>query len=307
MTKNRLNPLPGFGRPICAMLLAGSMLLQQAEAARYLPPSGKMEATRIEEKVLKGKVLDDKNVALPGVSVVVKGTSTGTITNPEGNFELKVEDQAARLVFSFIGYQTKEVEIGNQSNFNVTLDTDSKELTEVVVVGYGSQRKGDVTSSVVRVTQENFVKTPALDAGQLLQGKVAGLTISAPSGDPTQGTQILLRGNTTLLGANSNPLVLIDGVPGDLKTVAPEDIESIDVLKDGSAAAIYGTRGTNGVIIVTTKRASGNYSSGVEYNTSFSSQTLRASLNCLRLRITATTLRGASGKRHGTLVQTRTG
>jgi TonB-linked SusC/RagA family outer membrane protein len=281
MIINRLNPRQDFGKPLCALLLVGSMFSTPLMASVIPARSVRIEAPVRAEKVLKGKVLDEDNAALPGVSIVVKGTSSGTITDPDGNFELKVDDQAATLVLSFIGYITQEVVIGNKSSFDVIMAIDSKELTEVVVVGYGSQRKADITSSIVRVTQENFVKTPALDAGQLLQGKVAGLTISAPSGDPTQGSQILLRGNTTLLGANSNPLVLIDGVPGDLKTVAPEDIESMDVLKDGSAAAIYGTRGTNGVIIVTTKRANGNYNSSVQYNTSFSTQQVARQLDML--------------------------
>lgn len=277
----KYGPSSGFNRSFCALLIAGTLLSPHAQAAVFPRYPLEVGEHARAEKTLRGRVLDDAGKGLPGVSVVVKGTSMGTITDPDGNFELKVEDQATALVFSFIGYETKELQIGNQSTFDVTLATDSKELTEVVVVGYGSQRKADITSAVVRVTQENFIKTPALDAGQLLQGKVAGLTISAPSGDPTQGSQILLRGNTTLLGANSNPLVLIDGVPGDLKTVAPEDIESVDVLKDGSAAAIYGTRGTNGVIIVTTKRAGGNYNSTVEYNTSFSTQAVARKLELL--------------------------
>src|SRR5690606_16515964 len=121
---------------------------------------------------------------------------------------------------------------------------------------------------------ESFNKGNVMDAGQLIQGKVAGLSISAPSGDPTSSTQILLRGNTTLLGANANPLVLIDGIPGDMRTVAPEDIESIDVLKDGSAAAIYGIRGTNGVILITTRKASGNFVNTVEYSGYVSTETM---------------------------------
>jgi TonB-dependent SusC/RagA subfamily outer membrane receptor len=163
-------------------------------------------------------------------------------------------------VFSFIGYASQEIAINNQTQINVTMSVDMTSLSEVVVIGYGTQSKQDLTSSVASVKSENFVKGNVMDAGQLLQGKVAGLSVSVPSGDPTGGTQILLRGQSTILGTNQNPLILIDGVPGDLKTVAPEDIESIDVLKDGSAAAIYGTRGTNGVILITTKRASGRLS-----------------------------------------------
>ena len=244
-------------------------------------PAETLRAADFTQFMVSGKVTDEKGDGLPGVNIVLKGTQTGTATDVNGKYSLNIPDGKGTLVYSFLGYVTQEREVDNQSVVDIKLAVDDKALEEVVVVGYGSQRKADVTSAVVRVTPENFIKGPTLDAGQLLQGKVAGLTISAPSGDPTQGSQILLRGNTTLLGANSNPLVLIDGVPGDLKTIAPEDIEAIDVLKDGSAAAIYGTRGTNGVIIVTTKRASGDYNSAVEYNTSFSTQTIARKLDLL--------------------------
>src|SRR5690606_23460144 len=165
--------------------------------------------------------------------------------NNNGQYSINVPNGDAILVFSYIGYDTQEVAVAGRNDINITLNNGSELLESVVVIGYGTQRRADVTSSVATVKAEDFVKGLVQDAGQLLQGKVAGLTIAAPSGNPTDGTQILLRGNTTLFGANSNPLVLIDGIPGDLKTVAPEDIESIDVLKDGSAAAIYGVRGSN--------------------------------------------------------------
>jgi TonB-linked SusC/RagA family outer membrane protein len=142
--------------------------------------------------------------------------------------------------------------VGTQSSFTVRLLEDSRLVDEVVVIGYGTQKKTDVTSSVASVKSESFNKGAILDAGQLVQGKVAGLQISLTSGDPTSTTSVMLRGNSTLMGTSS-PLILVDGVPGSFTTVAPEDIESIDVLKDGSATAIYGTRGTNGVIIITTK------------------------------------------------------
>ncbi|HRF68235.1 MAG TPA: SusC/RagA family TonB-linked outer membrane protein [Muribaculum sp.] len=148
----------------------------------------------------------------------------------------------------------------------IKLVEDSKNLEEVVVIGYGTQRKSDVTSSVASVKAENFVKGAVKDIGQLIQGKVAGLSITNPSGDPTGNTQIRLRGTSTIGGANTAPLILIDGVPGDFNTVAPEDVESIDVLKDGSAAAIYGTRGTNGVILITTKQARGAEMLKVDYS-----------------------------------------
>ena len=227
---------------------------------------------------ITGNVKGDDGEPLPGVSILIKGTSSGTTTDFDGNYSINVTEGSI-LQFSYIGFLKQEVEVGSQSVINVQLEPDLEQLEEVVVIGYGTQNKEDLTSSVARVDSKEFVKGNVLDAGQLIQGKVAGLTISAPSGDPTSGSQILLRGNTTILGANSNPLVLIDGIPGNLRTVAPEDIESIDVLKDGSAAAIYGTRGTNGVIIITTKRASGTYQNRVEYSASFSTQTIARQLD----------------------------
>ena len=151
----------------------------------------------------------------------------------------------------------------------------------MVVIGYGTQRKGDVTSSVASVKADNFVKGAVKDVGQLIQGKVAGLAITNPNGDPTGSTQIRLRGTNTIGGANTAPLVLIDGIPGELGTVAPEDVESVDVLKDGSAAAIYGTRGTNGVILITTKQAKGVDINQVEYNGYVSTSLIAKKLDML--------------------------
>ena len=158
---------------------------------------------------------------------------------------------------------------------NVTLSEDLIGLEEVVVIGYGSIKTADVTSAVVSVKPENYIQGSVRDVGQLIQGQVAGLIINTTSGNPTGSSSIRLRGNTTLHGTSTNPLILIDGVPGDFSTISPEDIESIDVLKDGSAAAIYGTRGTNGVIIITTKRASTDIRSRVDYSSYISTQQIR--------------------------------
>src|SRR5690606_21077242 len=153
-----------------------------------------------------------------------------------------------------------------QTTLTVRLVPTQETLDEVVVVGYGTQRKGDVTSSVASVKSEDFLKGTVRDAAQLIQGKVAGLRITTPSGDPNATTQINLRGLNSINGSQ-NPLVIIDGVPGNITTVAPEDIESIDVLKDGSAAAIYGTRATGGVILITTRKNKNSDSRAtVEYN-----------------------------------------
>ncbi|WP_431211466.1 TonB-dependent receptor plug domain-containing protein [Puia sp. P3] len=210
---------------------------------------------------------------LAGVSVKAKHSTTGTSTDADGKFSLDLSTNERAIVISNVGYQTLELPLSGRTIFSVDLKAVAGDLNEVVVVGYGTQRKGDVTSAIAGVKAENFTKGAVRDAAQLIQGKVAGLTVSSSSGDPTAGTQIQLRGITTLK-ASTEPLVLIDGIPGNLNSVAPEDIESIDVLKDGSAAAIYGTRGTNGVILITTKKLHGESKPTVQYDGYVSVQTI---------------------------------
>ncbi|KEO71899.1 SusC/RagA family TonB-linked outer membrane protein [Anditalea andensis] len=239
----------------------------------YISIEGKGAIESTEARTISGTVYSNEdNLPLPGVSVVIKGTSTGTATDGEGNFTLEIPDEPTTLVLSFIGYVTRELVINNESQIEVRMDADVASMDEVVVVGYGSMRKGDVTSSVGGVKEEDFVKGAVRDAAQLIQGKVAGLRVTTPSGDPGASTQINLRGINSIHGS-SQPLILIDGIPGDMNTVAPEDIESIDVLKDGSAAAIYGTRATGGVIIITTRQYRENRNT-VSYNNYVSIQTI---------------------------------
>src|SRR6218665_1855905 len=226
---------------------------------------------------VSGKVADETGLPLPGVNVLERGTTNGTVTDAEGGFALEVQNSSSVLVFSFIGYETKEIAVGSQINFEVALRADVKKLEEVVVVGYGTLKKTDVTSAVVSVKSENFVKGAVTDAGQLMRGKVAGLAVVTPDANPTGVSQINLRGIATI-SANASPLILIDNVPGTLTTVAPDDIESIDILKDGSAAAIYGTRGTNGVILITTKKAKGDTPATVDINTYFTVQKITRKL-----------------------------
>lgn len=218
-------------------------------------------------------------MVLPGVNVIEKGTTNGTVTNFDGSYSIEASSEAI-LVYSYIGFVTKEVLVNNQNKIDIQLTEDVESLDDVVVIGYGTQRKEDVTSAVSSVDSEEFVKGNVNDIGQLLQGKVAGLSVSMNSGDPRAGSQVRLRGTNSIIGSSS-PLILIDGIPGDFQTVAPEDIESIDVLKDGSAAAIYGTRGTNGVILITTRRASGAYTNRVDYSVSLSTQEIANRLDVL--------------------------
>ena len=237
--------------------------------------------TALAQQKVTGKVKDSSGEPVIGASVVVKGNNTmGTITDFDGNFMLDVPTKSV-LVISYIGYVTQEVPTVEKKSLEIILKEDTKTLDEVVVIGYGTQRKGDVTSSVASVKADNFVKGAVKDVGQLIQGKVAGLAITNPNGDPTGSTQIRLRGTNTIGGANTAPLVLIDGIPGELGTVAPEDVESVDVLKDGSAAAIYGTRGTNGVILITTKQAKGVDINQVEYNGYVSTSLIAKKLDML--------------------------
>lgn len=229
-----------------------------------IKPLQKAQTSGKKVKV-RGVIKDETGEPIIGATVRVKGQSEGTVSDFDGNFTLDVTDDNT-LQISYIGYQTQEFAVGKQHHFSIVLEEDKKILNEVVVIGYGTQKKGDITSSVGSVKSEDFTAGAINDAGQLIQGKIAGLSVTNPSGNPVGGTEISLRGNTTILGASTNPLILIDGVPGDFNTVAPEDIESIDVLKDGSAAAIYGSRDTNGVVLITTKKSKGNNINEVQYS-----------------------------------------
>ncbi len=217
------------------------------------------------QKVVSGTVTDPSNGdALIGASVLVKGTQTGTITDIDGTYSLKASAGDV-LVFSYTGYDDQEVAVGASNTINVSLVA-GKLLDEVVVVGYGTQKEKEISSAVVRVTREDFNRGPITDAAQLLQGKVAGLQVYNRGGDPNRASTIRIRGLSTV-GANVEPLVVVDGIIGaSLSNLDPNDIETFDVLKDGSAAAIYGSRGSSGVIIVTTKKGSRNKDLTLTYN-----------------------------------------
>lgn len=203
--------------------------------------------------------------SLPGVNVIIKGTSVGVVTDINGRYEIAIPSPDVVLVFSFIGYLTEEIKVENQTVINVNLVESIEALDEVVVIGYGTQRKGDVTSAVVSIKQEDFLTGNIQDAAELIKGKIAGLTVTKGSGDPNAESVIRLRGIISLNGPNT-PLILVDGIEGSINTVAPENIESLTVLKDASAAAIYGTRGASGVIIITTKTGKRQEETNVTYS-----------------------------------------
>lgn len=222
---------------------------------------------------LTGHVTEETGMPLEGISVRIQGTEDATSTNAEGVFTIQYRAPAV-LVVSGLGFVAQEFRLNQQTTLHVQLAYSEEALDEVVVVGYGTQRRSLVTSSIASVKSDDFVQGTVRDAAQLVQGKVAGLRITTPSGDPNATTQINLRGLNSINGSQ-NPLVLIDGIPGNIATVAPEDIESVDVLKDGSAAAIYGTRATAGVILITTrKNRSAEPRTSIEYNSYANVQTI---------------------------------
>lgn len=253
---------------LCFSLACNSMFAQQQPGE---PGSVTVSGTITDEQT---------NEPLPGVTVQVKGQQDFVVTDTKGVFSIKVSGPNRILVFTSAGYTLKELKVGNQTHISVSLAQKLTGLNEVVVVGYGKQKRGEVTGSIASVKQEDFVKGFARDAAQLIQGKVAGLAVVTPSGNPNSTTQISLRGISTIM-STTQPLVLIDGIPGALNTVAPEDIETIDVLKDGSAAAIYGTRGTNGVVLITTRKRQAGQPASISYDGYVSLQTIARKMEFL--------------------------
>jgi TonB-linked SusC/RagA family outer membrane protein len=208
----------------------------------------------IQQKAVTGKTTDSKTGApLPGVNVVVKGTSTGAFTDTNGNYSITLPETNGTLVFSFVGYQSQEIAVSAGSIIDVVLTEESLILDEVVVIGYGTVKKKDLTGSVASIQTKDLANSVVANVGQMIQGKAAGVEITSTSGGtPGAGMDIKIRGTTTLNA--TGPLTIIDGMPGDVDMVTPSEIESIDILKDASSAAIYGSRGANGVIIITTKK-----------------------------------------------------
>jgi TonB-linked SusC/RagA family outer membrane protein len=229
------------------------------------------DPTRAVERIVKGKVTEaESKQPLPGVNVLVKGTQTGTSTDGNGNYSIEVPDGSSTLVFSFVGYESQQAQVGNLSEINISMKTDLKSLEEVLVVGYGTVKKSDITGSVASVKAQELTAYPALGTVQALQGRAAGVQIQANNGEPGSSFKVRIRGGTSI-NASSDPIYVVDGFVGGALP-PPEDIESIEILKDASATAIYGSRGANGVIMVSTKKGlSGK--PRIEFNTSLSSQT----------------------------------
>ncbi len=251
-----------------------------------------------QDQTVSGTVSSDAEGPLPGVNVLLKGTTTGTVTDLEGNYRLSVPEGSDTIVFSSIGYANQEIAIGGRSTIDVTLGEDIKALEEIVVIGYGTQEARDATGAVASVKSEDFNGGVIASPEQLIQGKAAGVQITQASGEPGSGINIRIRGTSSVRSGN-NPLFVVDGVPlaGDnisgggadtgfgttsarnpLNFLNPNDIASIDILKDASATAIYGSRGANGVVLITTKSGAGGNKLNYSYNIGISNITKKYDL-----------------------------
>lgn len=229
------------------------------------------QQSNAQDKLISGKVVDEKNTPIADVSVIVKGSSTGTNTSVAGDFKISVPSNQSTLIFSNVGYVTKEVAVNNDNNVTIILIQSSSTLSDVVVVGYGSARKKDVTGAVTSVTAKDFNQGAITNPITQIQGRVAGLVITTSTGDPNANPSIRLRGQTSLSGGQ-DPLIVVDGIPLDdvnqLSNIPAGDIATYDVLKDASATSIFGSRGANGVIMITTKQGKTG-AAKVEYNSFF--------------------------------------
>lgn len=214
-----------------------------------------------QTKTISGKVTDENGEPLPGVTVIIPGTTTGGVTNGDGDFQMVVPNNTEILLFSFVGFKQKEITLGNQTVLNVQMEQDVIGLDEVVAVGYGSMKKSDLTGAISSVSAEELSETPASNILEQAQGRLAGVDVVSSNGTPGSEQNIRIRGNRSIT-ANNAPLYVIDGIPttASINDFNPGDIESMEVLKDASAVAVYGSRGANGVILITTKRGKRGHS-----------------------------------------------
>lgn len=210
-------------------------------------------ALAFADVTVTGTIVDGQNEPIIGASVLQKGTGNGTVSDFDGNFTLSVPDAKAVLVVSYVGMKTQEVSLQGKTRLSIVMKDDAETLDEVVVIGYGAVKRRDVTTAVSSVSTEDLEKVPITSAAQAMQGKAAGVTVVKPNGQPGASMVVRVRG-TTSMNASNDPLYVVDGVPmTDIDFLAPNDIESMQILKDASSAAIYGSRAANGVIMITTK------------------------------------------------------
>ncbi len=237
------------------LILGISAVLSMPSAFTYANEGTENLLTQavLQGRQVKGQVIDETGEPMIGVTILVKGTTVGTVTDFDGNFSLDIPSGKNLIEVSYIGYISQEIAVGKTSKLTVKLLPDTKTLDEVVVIGYGTVKKRDLTGAVTSMKNEDVTIAPTTNVMEALQGKIAGMDITKTSGQVGENPTILLRGSRSIYGSNE-PLFIIDGVPGSYNQVNPSDIESVDVLKDASSTAIYGSAGANGVIIITTKR-----------------------------------------------------
>lgn len=245
---------------------------------RKIPEAASPQAT--EDKEISGKITNEKGEPLPGVTIQVKGTSKGVVTNEHGEYSISIPDDNAVLIVSSLGYNRAEVPVNGRTSLPVTLTPSASNINELVVVGYGEQRKGTLTNSITSISSKSFEDQPVNRLDQVLQGRAAGVQVTNAAGSPGGSVRIRIRGANSINGDNG-PLYVVDGFVGaEFFAINPDDIESIQVLKDASATAIYGSRGANGVIIVTTKKGSKS-SMKVNFTSRFSSATVIKKMDLL--------------------------
>jgi TonB-dependent starch-binding outer membrane protein SusC len=260
---------------LCWLIVVASIGMHKLQAQVLAKET---EKKTLIVRTITGTVTDENQAGLPGVSVSLENTTIGTSTDTRGMYQLEVPDEGGTLIFSFIGYNSEKVSIGSQSQINVTMVPDIKSLSEVVVVGYGTQKKSDLTGSLSTIKAADIAAYPVAGAVQALQGRATGVQVQSTNGEPGAPFRIRVRGGSSI-NASGDPLFVVDGFIGGVLP-APEDIASVEVLKDASATAIYGARGANGVVIVTTKSGkSGEFR--IDFNASYTSQEVIGRINVL--------------------------
>lgn len=231
---------------------------------------------------VSGLVKDDAGLPIPGVNIVEKGTKNSTSSDMDGKFTIRVSGPKSELTFSFIGFETLTQAVGQRQSLNVFLKNAASKLDEVVVVGYGTSRKSDLTGSISSVSGADLKKVPIANVAETLTGRIAGVQVTSSEGSPDSEVKIRIRGGGSLT-QDASPLIIVDGFPvNSMNDISPSDVDNITVLKDASSTAIYGSRGANGVIIITTKSGSKNGKMSVSYNVFYGTKTIANYIDVLK-------------------------
>ncbi len=254
-------------QPLTYTVKNRTIVVQDKPVGAVIPALEAPAEMIVETILVRGRVTDGKGEGLPGVSILIKGTQRGMTSDADGNYSMEVPDGNAVLVFSFVGYVTQEAIVGSRTILDVLLAEDDKSLEELVVVGYSTMKKTDLTGSISQISSDKFENVPASNALQMLQGRLPGLSVTPNSGQPGAGNNVLIRGVQSINGSNA-PIYVIDGtIYENIDNINPQDIETFTILKDASAAAIYGSRAANGVILISTKRGSAAQAPSVTFKT----------------------------------------